>query len=169
MSLTQLMRILWARKLQFFTICISVLALALIATVVLPKKYTAEAAIVVDMSGSDPLASNNGGGALAQLQPAYLATQIDVIASHNVALKVVDQEKLSDYPVFKQKFINATDGKGSIRDWLADALLDSLKVRSSHNGNVIYIQYSSTSAEFAARIAEACNDLNATGKTLDSA
>src|SRR6185369_298573 len=108
MSLTQLIRILWARKLQFFWVCVSVIVLALVATLVLPKKYTAESAVVVDISNSDPLANNNGGGALAQLQPAYLATQMDVISSHNVALKVVDEKKLNDYPFFTRKFINAT-------------------------------------------------------------
>ncbi len=155
MSLTQLIRILWARRLQFFWICVSVLMLALLATAILPKKYAAESAIVVDISNTDPLATNTGGGgALAQLQPTYLATQMDVISSHNVALKVVDKENLTEYPFFKHRFMTATDGKGSIRDWIADNLLDHLKVRTSHNGNVIYIQYSSTSPEFASKIAE---------------
>jgi chain length determinant protein EpsF len=141
---------------MFVTICGITLVLALLASLLLPKKYEAEAAVVVDVSGTDPLAENSNTP--VQLQPAYLATQMDVIASHAVALKVVDQLKLEQDPRFHEAFVSATGGQGVARDWIADALLNVLRVRSSHNGNVIYVQYSSTNPRKASAIANAFAD-----------
>jgi len=158
MSLAQLMRTLWARKTLFITVCAITLFIALAASLLLPKKYEAEAAVVVDINGNDPLSENNNNGSQAQLQPAFLATQMDVIASHSVALKVVDKLKLSEDPAMQEAFNTATDGQGSLRDWVADLLLNKLRVRSSHNGNVIFIQYTSKHAKRAADIVDAFAD-----------
>lgn len=156
MSFTQLLRILWARKFLFVLICGATAAAALAAGMVLPKKYLAESAVVIDVNEADPLSER--GAMQAQAQTGYLATQLDVIASHNVALKVVDRLDLQADTEFTHAFMAATQGQGSQRDWLADALLESLSVRSSHNGNVIYIQYSGTRPQLAAKIADAFAD-----------
>lgn len=155
MTLAQLIRIVWARRWQFVSVCLVVIALVVVASLVLPKKYAVETAVVVNTSNSDPLNESNANNQAPQLQPSFIATQMDVISSHNVALKVVDREKLIENDKLKTKFAEATHNQGSLRDWIADALLDSLNVRSSHNGNVIYIQYSSTSPELSAAVAEA--------------
>src|SRR5262249_10895697 len=64
-------------------------------SVVLPKRYVAAVSLVVDTKAADPVT-----GALLPLQmlPGYLATQIDIIKSHSVALKVVDRLKLTELP-----------------------------------------------------------------------
>jgi chain length determinant protein EpsF len=137
----------------------AVLAIAVAASLLLPKKYKAESAIVVDVRGSDPLAQ---AGAMPS-QPAsnFLATQVDVIASHNVALKVVDRMKLANDPEFIGKFQEATrgaGGPGAIRDWGADELLKHLTVRPSRDSNVIYVQFTSKDPQAAADITNAFAD-----------
>ena len=159
MRLSQLIRILWAHRRMSLYILSGVLALAVAASFLLPKKYKAESAIVVDVLGKDPLAQDGG----AQSQPAnnYLATQVDVIASHNVALKVVDRLKLASNADFIQKFQDATDGAGgpgAIRDWGADELLKHLSVRPSHDSNVIYMQFTGRDAQAAADTTNAFAD-----------
>ncbi|MGC3981967.1 MAG: chain length determinant protein EpsF [Steroidobacteraceae bacterium] len=156
MSLKQLFQVLWARKLLFLTVCALTLAAALAAGVLLPKKYVAEAAVVVDVNGNDPLSEKSTTP--LQLQPAYIATQMDVIASRNVAMRVVEQQKLMDDPDFERAYQADMHGQGSKQNWLADRLLDSLTVRSSRSGNVIYLQYASASPERAARIVDAFAD-----------
>jgi polysaccharide biosynthesis transport protein len=159
MRLSQLIRILWAHRSTSFYIVTAVLAVAVAASLLLPKKYRAESAIVVDMRGSDPLTQE--GTAPAQPPSNYLATQVDVIASHNVALKVVDRMKLANDPQFINRFQEATGGAGgpgAIRDWGADELLKHLTVRPSRDSNVIYMQFTSKDPKTAADITNAFAD-----------
>jgi chain length determinant protein EpsF len=151
MRLSQLIRILWAHRWSSFCILTAVLAVAVAASLLLPKKYKAEAAIVVDERGIDPLAQN--GAMPTQLATSYVATQVDVIASHNVALKVVDRMKLTTDPEIVAKFREKTDGTGSIRDWAADEVLKSLTVKPARESDVIFLEFLSKSPQAAADIA----------------
>jgi chain length determinant protein EpsF len=83
---------------------------------------------------------------------------VDVIASHNVALKVVDRLKITEDPELIAKFQDATNGEvpaSAMRDWAADRLLKYLSVRPSRDSNVIYLQFTSKNAEAAAATANA--------------
>src|ERR1700744_687952 len=137
MRLSQFVRILWVHKGMCFGIFIAVLGLAVAASLLLPKKYTGEAAVVVDERGVDPLAQQ---GALP-LSANFVATQVDVIESHNVALKVVDRMKLAMNPQVIANFNDKTGGVGSIRDWEAEQLLKQLSVKPARDSNVIFLQY----------------------------
>lgn len=152
MSVKQLIRTLWAHKWLLLLIIAGAVGLAVAANNWLPPKYVAEAALVIDLSGGDPLKD----GALApQVQTSYVATQVDVIGSHTVALKVVDREKLVDSPETQRAFQEDTGGQGAIRDWAADNLLTHLKVRPPGNSNVVYLEYASRNPQTAARLANA--------------
>ena len=102
MRLSQFVRILWVHRAMCFGILVATLALAVAASFLLPKKYTGEAAVVVDERGIDPLAPD--GAMPVQLAANFVATQVDVIESHNVALKVVDRMKLVMDPEIIAKF-----------------------------------------------------------------
>jgi polysaccharide biosynthesis transport protein len=160
MRFSKLVRILWACRSTSFYILMAVSAVAVAASLLLPKKYKAESAIVVDTRGSDPITRENATP--AQLASTYLATQVDVIASHNVALKVIDRLKLTNDPKFTRNFQHAAGGggagSGAIRDWGADELLKSLIVRPSRDSNVIYLQFTSESPQTAADITNAFAD-----------
>ncbi len=159
MRLSQLIRILWAYRATGLCILITVVAAAVAASLLLPKKYKAESAVVVDVRGSDPLAQE--GGAATQTASNYLATQVDVIASHNVALKVVERMKLADDPQVIGRFRDSTAGMGepgAIRDWEADELLKSLTVKPSHDSNVIFMQFAGRDPRMAADIVNAFAD-----------
>src|SRR5580692_4888230 len=102
MRLSQFVRILWVHRAMCFSIFVTMLALAIVASIVLPKKYTGESAVVVDERGIDPLVQ---AGAMQAAQVTnFVATQVDVIESHNVALKVVDKMKLAQDPEIIEKF-----------------------------------------------------------------
>ncbi len=100
-----------------------------------------------------------------ELLPTDLATQLEVIASHNVALKVVAKLDLSNNTYFRDAYINATGGFGSINDWIADRLLQkNLDAHPSSNrptkqSNVVeivaYARDPQTSADLANAFAEA--------------
>jgi chain length determinant protein EpsF len=139
-----------------FSIFIATLALAVAANFLLPKKYTGEAAVVVDERGIDPLAQE--GAIPAQLATTFVATQVDVIESHNVALKVVDRMKLVMDPEVIRRFNDKTGGAGSIRDWQAEELLKSLTVKPSRDSNVIFVQFAAKTPQVAADIANSFAD-----------
>ncbi len=151
MRLSQLIRILWVQRTMSLYILATMLAIAVAASLLLPKKYTGESAVVVDDRGIDPLAQN--GVMPTQLATSYVATQVDVIESHNVALKVVDRMKLTADPEIVEKFHEKTDATGSIRDWAADEILKSLTVKPSKESDVIFLEFLSKSPQAAADIA----------------
>ncbi|HEY2675419.1 MAG TPA: chain length determinant protein EpsF [Steroidobacteraceae bacterium] len=156
MRLSQFLRILWVHRGMCLDIFFAVIALAVAASFLLPKKYTGESAVVVDERGIDPLAQE--GGMAVQLAMNYVATQVDVIESHNVALKVVDRMKLVMDPQVIQRFNDKTGGVGSIRDWEAEELLKSLTVKPSRDSDVIFLQFSAKTPQAAADIANSFAD-----------
>src|SRR3984885_37447 len=156
MRLSQFIRILWVHRGMCFNIFVAVLGLAVAASILLPRKYTGEAAVIVDERGIDPLAQQ--AAMQASQVTNFVATQVDVIESHNVALKVVDKMKLAADPEVLEKFNNRAGGVGSIRDWEAEELLKTLAVKPSRDSNVIFVQYTAKSPQTAADLANAFAD-----------
>lgn len=155
MTPRQILSILRARFwLVALVACLIVAAVGTLS-VVLPKRYVATVSLVVDTKAADPLT-----GAMLPLQmlPGYLSTQVDIIESHSVALKVVDRLRLAEIPAIGDEFRADTGGAGSLRDWLADRLLVQLDVRPSRESSVIDIAYSSTDPHVAAEMANAFAD-----------
>ena len=152
MSFRQFLTILYARR----GVVLGVLALVLAATVavsaLLPPKWTATAAVIVDSKGADPV---SGIILPTQMLPGYMATQVDIIQSQNVALKVVRNLKLADSPISHQEWLDATGGRGSIEVWLADLLLKRLDVRPSRESSVVNVSFSGVDPKFAAVVANA--------------
>jgi chain length determinant protein EpsF len=155
MKLTQTLSILRARRWLVLGSLFATVAAGLAISVLLPPRYVASVSLVVDQKSTDPVT-----GALmpTPLLPTYVATQVDVIASHNVALKVVDKLKLTSLSSVHEQYRTATDGAGSIRDWIADQLLRQIDVRPSRESSVITVNYASSDPRSAAELANAFAD-----------
>lgn len=152
MNFTQFLLILKARfKIILITFGLTVLT-TLVVSLLLPKSYTATTSLVLNYKGMDPV---TGLALPAQLMPGYMATQIDIITSRNVAMKVVDQLKFTESETAKAQFNKATKGVGDIRAWFADLLLQNLDVKPSRESSVIEISFSGTDPEFSAAVANA--------------
>jgi len=152
MNLQQFLRILRARWLLMLVTLAITVGTTIVVSLILPKRYTATATVVVDVKGVDQIS-----GLLLPMLPmgGYLATQVDIIQSHSVARRAVDLLKLADNPSAKELYMNETEGKGNIRDWLADLLIKYLKVEPSRESSVINISYSGTDPRFSAAVANA--------------
>lgn len=152
MNPLQFYLILKARyKIILITFLITV-ATAAIVTLLLPKSYTATTSLLLNYKGMDPV---TGMVLPAQLMPGYMATQVDIIQSRNIALKVVDQLGLAKSEQAQAQFQASTHGKGDINDWLANILLSKIKVLPSKESSVIEISFSAVEPNFAAIIANA--------------
>jgi succinoglycan biosynthesis transport protein ExoP len=153
MNFQQLFLILWARRWAVIGAPAVAVAVTVTVSLLLPKTYTASTSLVLEAKGVDPV---TGQPVLAaQLMPSYIATQSDIIQSHNVAAKVVDALKLADIPAVREQFQQATEGRGTIRDWMADRLLKALDVEPSKTSNIIDVSYKGADPEFAAHLANA--------------
>ena len=152
MTLHQFLLILRARyKVALFTFLVTVLA-TLAVSLVLPKQYSANSAVVVDVKSPDPVSGMMLAGLIA---PGYMATQIDIINSDRVAQRVVKLLKMDESAVIKQQWQEETQGKGQLVNWLAELLQKRLDVKPARESNVINISYTGTDPDFAAAVANA--------------
>lgn len=151
MTITQLFVILYARAKIFFAIFIFTVVSALVVISILPKKYTGTTTVVVNYKWADPI---SGLSLPAQLMPGYMATQVDIITSKNVALKVVEALKLDHSKYFTQEFNKHADAQGDIKDWISNWLIKRLDVAPSRTSNSIYINFKASSPQFAALAAD---------------
>ena len=134
MNFNQLMLVMKARlRLVLFVFAITVVVTAIV-TYLMPNQYTASTSLVIDFHENDPF-----GGTLlpTQLADSYMATQLDIIISKRVALKVVDRLKLIDNPSLHDEYMAETQGKGTLREWLANSFLaENLKVEPSRDSRL---------------------------------
>lgn len=152
MNFTQFLLILNARK----WIILGVLALTVAATAVvsllLPKQYTATATLIIDSKSKDAV---TGQLLPSQMFPGYMATQIDIINSQNVASRVVRDLKLAQNPATREQFADSGQSEGTIEQWLGGVLLQQLSVEPSRESSIISIGFTGSDPRFAAIVANA--------------
>lgn len=152
MTFSQLIAILRARWKAALGTFALVLTLVALLTWLMPRTYTAGASVVLDVKNADPIA---GTVSPTIATPAYLMTQVDVITSNRVALKVVRALRLNESTEMREKWQASTKGTGSFEAWLATLLRSNLEARPSRGSNVIYISYQGSDPQFAAVVANA--------------
>jgi chain length determinant protein EpsF len=84
-----------------------------------------------------------------------MATQVDIIGGDRVAQRVVKMLKLDENPRTKERWMEATEGRGTLEGWIADSLQKRLDVRPARESNVINITYKGSEPEEAASVANA--------------
>ena len=155
MNFAQFLLILQARKKIVLLTLLVTVAATLVVSLLLPKTYEATSSLVMNYKGVDPL---TGMALPGQLMPGYMATQIDIISSKNVALRVVDQLKLAESPAVIAQFNESTGGKGTVRDWLADLLQKKLDIVPAKESSVLNVTFKASDPQFAAAVANAFAD-----------
>jgi succinoglycan biosynthesis transport protein ExoP len=155
MNVHQFLLILLARKKIILGTLIITVLLAFGYSMIQSKTYKATASVLLNYKGVDPLTGLTMPG---QLLPGYMATQIDIISSKNVALRVVNQLKLASSPAVIAQFNEASDGRGTVQDWLADLLLKRLEIVPSRESSVVEISFKGADPQFVAAVANAFAD-----------
>jgi len=140
-----------ARRKAFVTVLAVTIFTAVLAALVIPKRYDATATILIDARDEQTLAP-------AHMSPreraGYIFTQMELIASGKVAHKVVRDLKLAQQPGMREDWERDTGGAGSIEEWIATGLLEKLKVDSGAS-NIIIVKYSAGDPKVASDIANA--------------
>jgi succinoglycan biosynthesis transport protein ExoP len=151
MTITQFFSILRARWIPALAVFLAIVVLTLLASLVWPKKYTAQASLVVD-NKPDPVSSLIYPG---MTSPAFMQTQVDILQSDRVAQRVVRNLKLADNPQIREQWQSATNGQGNIEVWLAETFQKNMDVKPSRESNVITVSYKAPDPRFAAGLANA--------------
>jgi polysaccharide biosynthesis transport protein len=151
MSLHQFLSILRARWRLAGLILLAVLSLALTWIVLRPVSFIARAPVLVDVR-TDPVGASALQGMIA---PSFMATQIDIVRSERVALRVVQVLGLDKDPKQIERWQEATKGKGSLQSWLAQDLQRWLDVKPARESNIINIAWKGRTPAQAAQVANA--------------
>jgi chain length determinant protein EpsF len=155
MTIRQFLNILWSRRWILLSVLAITSSLTLLVNLRIAKQYVATTALVVDQRGIDQI---TGLTVPVQLLAGYMATQSEVIASPNVARKVVEKLKLDESPVFLDKLAKNPNNLVNPKDQLAGLLLPNLDVKPSRESSLIQISFSFTDPQIAAQIANAFAD-----------
>jgi chain length determinant protein EpsF len=152
MTFSQFLAILKARWISAVLVLLLTVGTTVGVSLLLPKNYTASAAVVLDIKSPDPVAGMVLG---AMAMPSYMATQVDIIQSERVAQRVVQGLRMTENAETREKWQEATEGKGNYEAWLAKLIQKKLDVKPSRESNVINISYTSPDPRAAAAIANA--------------
>lgn len=171
MNFGQFLTILRARSGLVLAVITATLAVTASVTMLLPKRFEAISSVVVDPKSANPV-----GGTDSPFLPSadsIVSTHLDILGSPNVALKVIDKLKLEANPqaaaflaaagpLSKAREFIANlfpdEGPGrpqSIRNWMADRLLQNLQLTSRRDSRLIKVAYSSPDPEFSAAVSNA--------------
>ena len=151
MSIKQFLRIVWARKWIALAVMVFVAIAGTATTLLLPKLYTAEAAMVVDIR-VDPVL---GALAPALAAPSYMATQIDILKSERVATRGVKMLGVERSPAAVAQWREETNAKIPLERYFANLLQRGLQVEPARGSNVINITFSAREPIFAQAAANA--------------
>ena len=143
-SLVQIGAMLAARKVLIGVVATTTIAAAVAVSFLLPKTYTATAEIYIEYRGADPILGRQFS---AMQDESYMATQIDVLKSDDVARYVIEATRAMEQPTVKE--LIAQKGEAVLRSGLLKAIVAELQVVPKRNSRVLDVQYSSKDPAFA--------------------
>ncbi len=143
-----ILRLRWPLVLALFTL---VMLVALGVSLKMPKKYTAETSLLLDVR-ADPL--------VATLMPSiasreFLGTQVEIIQSDRLAGRVVRMLGMTEGPAAVEQWRQATQGRVPIETYYGSMLRVGLSVVPARNTNLIDISFTGSDPKFVAAVANA--------------
>jgi chain length determinant protein EpsF len=152
MTISQIFAILKARWLAVLISFGLVLGAVVGVTLWLPKQYTASATVLIDFKNIDLLTGQNFGGVVPI---SYMVTQVDVIRSGRVVLRVIEKLGLRENTALRGQWQEEAGGQGTFDSWLMELLRKRLDVRPTKDSGVLDITYTSPDPRFSAAMANA--------------
>jgi len=152
-SLTQLLRVLWARRLIVVLAMVGCLAGAALPVALLPWRYQATSRLLIDLSVPDPV---SGASIPGKALSAYVNTQLRIIGDYRVTGAVVDALGWTSAPSLIDRYNRRPAGDTrDFRRYLADLIAPGISARLLADSNIIEISYTAASPDAARAIADA--------------
>src|SRR6202034_780148 len=146
LSSAQLLAILRADRTHAIIIALALVLATGVIVKLLPKKYTAQATVLVNFESNDGTRQ-----APPDLFTSYLLTQVELLENREVLLTVIDRLGLTQDPEFTAGFRN--DGVNTLRDWVEKQLRANLLVEQGKGIQLLYVSATSKDRNKAAQIA----------------
>lgn len=152
MNIAHLLAVIRARWIPAVAVFVLVVAASIFYVATATRIYTATASLLID-SRPDPVSALfSGGGA----SPSQINTQLEILHSDRVALRVIQNLKLADTADLRAGWERTGKSGGTIQEWLTGVVEAGLEARPSAPGStVINIIYHSADPHFAATLANA--------------
>lgn len=143
-----ILRLRWPLVLALFVL---VMAVAFVVSLRMPKKFTAETSLLLDVR-ADPL--------VATLMPSiasreFLGTQVEIIQSERLAGRVAKMLGMTEGPAAVEQWRQATQGRVPIESYYGSILRNGLSVVPARNTNLIDIGFTGGDPRFVAAAANA--------------
>lgn len=153
MSFRLLLDIVRARYFLILLTFAVTVAVAGFLTFTEPKRYVASTSLVLNLEKDTPFESI---AMSSQQSSSYLATQLDIIRSQKVAMKVVEQLKLDADPAWREYYAASGDGVVPIKPWIAAQIMANVAAEPLPNSSrVVNISYKALAPTDAATMANA--------------
>lgn len=153
MSIFQVLRILWARRLIIIGATVSCLIGALVLLAITPPRWTGTARVMLNLLKPDPVTGQFVGGPSAK---TYFNTQSALITDAAVAGKVAeDLGWLSDPGLIRAYRNRPAQDTRDFRHWVSEGVITRTKVNNPLGSNILEITYTSSRADEARAVAEA--------------
>ncbi|MEO6895363.1 MAG: Wzz/FepE/Etk N-terminal domain-containing protein, partial [Caldimonas sp.] len=149
--LNQYLRIVWARKWIVLVLFILIAIGGTAYTLYLPKLYTAETSLIVDIRIDPAL----GALAPALAAPSYMQTQIEILKSERVASRAVKLLGVERSAAAVGQWREATGAKIPLERYFAGVLERGLTVEPARGSNIINLTFSGTDPIFSQAAANA--------------
>ncbi len=149
MNLRQILLVLRLRWWVVVGVLILVFGAALGVTLSMPKQYSAETSILLDIK-SDPL--------LATLMPSlasasYIATQVEIIRSDRVSGRVVKMLGLAQNPAAVAQWRQDTEGRVPLETYFGNQMQRGMVVEPGRGSALMTVAYTANDPKFAAAVA----------------
>jgi chain length determinant protein EpsF len=152
MSIEKFILVIHARYKIVLLMVMLTVTTTLVVQLLQPKTYKATTSLVLNYKGTDPI---SGATLPAQLMPGYMATQLDIIKSKSVALRVVDQLELTNRTNPEEESQVDIQGASDLRGRIAEGVRNKIDVAPVRESGVLNISYKAGDPQLAADVANA--------------
>ena len=146
MNPRQILLILRLRWLVVLGTLLSALAVALGISLMLPKQYTAETSLLLDIKTDPLLATLAPNFAL----PSHIATQTEILQSERVATRAVKMLGLAQNAKAVEQWREETEGRIPLETYFGSLLQRGLRVEPGRGSSLVTVSFTGTDAKFAA-------------------
>lgn len=147
MSLLSLTRILLARGWLILAILVACVAVAALVTWQLPRQYTATTELIMNGNVQDRMT-----GQPVPARSGYLATQMEIIRSRNVAVRVHEYLTPETRAMAAEEAVRAQGDEAVTSRWVTRTLTRNLTVTSGRDSNVMTVSLKGENPELTAAL-----------------
>lgn len=152
MSIYQVIAILYARIWVIILTFVATVSVTIAIVTILPERYTATSSVILDIAVPDAVSGRTMPSGLVR---DHIRTQIQLIKSDRVALKVVDSLNLTQSPLYLNAFAKINSDDINFKNWIALEILKKLEVGQVSRSKILAISFTSQNARYAAQLANA--------------